>query len=1055
MKYNDFKEKFGKFEQALTVAYKIDPNFDVNKGYLFFSRTHLINKKNFSKEDYILQNACSILRRFRAGTIWKEILEEYKNDIYQNIRAFNIKKDDEGKEKLEERDLSNTSDSDRISRYIQEVEEYIPKLKKVECANNGIFEYKIGNEIKEVRIGKNDSKESKTFSEGHSLNKTIQKNPIKISYKELKEATEEIKKYIPEDYCSKIIEENVIKKFTNNKARKANKIEIDKITNIVGMVGAGKTTLLKVLGYILAKQNKKIVIVLDTVVEVFKLYEYFHKLECNCSVFVGKSEREKYINQLMEDEDSYLPPHISKLLTSICILEGQDETDESILFGKEPCTELFDEKSKKYCICPYYNECPTTEMQRGIFTSNILVTTVPGLILGRVGKAQRYLLEEVIDKADVVFFDECDRVQKKADQIFIPSVSFDKFVRGTKDYINVIFNYPNSERMKNEDVSKYTDLIFLAQGILKVVVLCIENILDNEKFSLVENTFTSWLVLESLRKKKKNDEKKNVEKDFISEDLYKDLKELIMDRNIYPKSEKTKIEELRENYCYREENLPILENELKKYLQERNEIPKILTKREIENEIQRLKNTNINKDELHKKLEEEAAKGYRILRKIKLVIVLSYFDNYMRKIEYLYEQVKDEIKGTHTNEIHQFFRKNFFTLQNYFPSSLIGNLFGIQYNKDEKDVFIYRQYAYGRALLTELPYMKIDINGNPLGPHSVLLSGSSFAPSSLMYHVNADVNYVVEASPKVVSFLKKAIFHEIYSNTRVSGSDKKKKNEILVRLTEECINDIKRELDSKDENEKILVVVNSYEQAGVVAETLRSALKKIGDETVVFELVSDYKDDNFDKKNRIKRGDIYKLSESSARILVAPALAIERGHNIVDSDGHSAFTSIFFMVRPLSVPDEFSDIITKTNGYIAGLNLKKYDENIYKKVEKIRAESVTFYKQLIGSSKYSLNIIKNQMIKTDIVATTFVLILQIFGRLCRITNLDKNPPTVYFADGAFRKKIGNETGFDMLDEFHKYLKDLLENEKDKNIAEVLYRPFYEAFKRGIRNGTKI
>ena len=43
----------------------------------------------------------------------------------------------------------------------------------------------------------------------------------------------------------------------------------------------------------------------------------------------------------------------------------------------------------------------------------------------------------------------------------------------------------------------------------------------------------------------------------------------------------------------------------------------------------------------------------------------------------------------------------------------------------------------------------------------------------------------------------------------------------------------------------------------------------------------------------------------------------------------------------------------------------------------------------------------------------------------------------------------------MLDEFHNYLKNLLENEKDKNIAEVLYRPFYEAFKRGIRNGAEI
>lgn len=103
------------------------------------------------------------------------------------------------------------------------------------------------------------------------------------------------------------------------------------------------------------------------------------------------------------------------------------------------------------------------------------------------------------------------------------------------------------------------------------------------------------------------------------------------------------------------------------------------------------------------------------------------------------------------------------------------------------------------------------------------------------------------------------------------------------------------------------------------------------------------------------------------------------------------------------------------------------------------------------SSKRRLDNLSDIEIKTDLVATMFVLILQIFGRLCRVTDASKNPPTVYFVDGAFRKRTDAEQGFDTLNEFYLYLKNMLADSESGEIAKTLYEPFFTAYEGGIRH----
>lgn len=85
--------------------------------------------------------------------------------------------------------------------------------------------------------------------------------------------------------------------------------------------------------------------------------------------------------------------------------------------------------------------------------------------------------------------------------------------------------------------------------------------------------------------------------------------------------------------------------------------------------------------------------------------------------------------------------------------------------------------------------------------------------------------------------------------------------------------------------------------------------------------------------------------------------------------------------------------------------------------------------------------------KLDITATVFNLLLQLYGRSARVSNLnliDKQPPRVYFSDGAFNSNRGTGS-YDIIKEITIYLKNLMEF-SDGEIAKTLYETFYNALK---------
>ena len=156
------------------------------------------------------------------------------------------------------------------------------------------------------------------------------------------------------------------------------------------------------------------------------------------------------------------------------------------------------------------------------------------------------------------------------------------------------------------------------------------------------------------------------------------------------------------------------------------------------------------------------------------------------------------------------------------------------------------------------------------------------------------------------------------------------------------------------------------------------------------------------------------------------------------------------MVRPLSRPDNIQQRGCKLNGQVAALTHDIPYSNLFEKNEHFRQIAMLCFKKqskkIFGGLAYL-----DEAEKTDIIASLFILILQIYGRLARVTNLSNHPPNIYFVDGAWRPSEANPNGFNCLNELYRYLDTLIKDPVHAEIAQALYYPFYVAFQKGIEH----
>ena len=996
--------RFAAIEAVLYLLSLTAPDADPTKAYLLFTQYQLIGTTQCSDIEHTLQQARSKLGYYRSQKYWQDDLREYRKKRYDAVRAFSIQQVDEKRSFSKAIGPYPYPYEERAKEWVRFWPERVEDLKAPTYAESGTYRYMYSLESEDsetVRVKLNCAGVDTAWS------MPVEKNcrpPITISIKELLSTAEKMAEICPGDPCFTILKTNILKEVNGSTVQPCSELTIREVVNMVGMVGAGKSTLIKVLSFWFHQHGLRMAVVVDTVAETLSLQKYLSSLGVAASPLIGRSERMKYINQVSQPDEICLSASYSQYLTPACLIDGMDEQhDAAIVFGKEPCYSL--KKGNQHYLCPYFEQCSGTKMLRDCYTASVVVTTVAGFAASRVGTARETFLELAMRDFDLVVFDESDRVQKTLDHFFMPETSFNNYIRECAEDCSAYMKLSSKHREENLAAQRYDEMQRQSVTVLSCIVKSLHHELGAWRKITYGDPFSALTLLDDLYQ---------TETEFkIPHAVYQAIYNLI---------------DMQDEERIRQSTLwAVLDSSCKS------------TDEFFFDRMYQLWLTELG--ETFPRPEKNKARKIQDAR-IKLILRLIYFDHFIRGLSDAYEASHETSYGQ--NELFGFLQTRFRQQQHFLPSALCGNLFGLK-KTDEEDIILFRQFAFGRSLMKDLPYLRTDQHGNPAGPHVILLSGSSWAEGSYEYHVNRPVNYILEADAEKRVFLEKTRFFESGFLERISGAGDDQRVAQLRAATQKAVDLIISEY--KRKAGKILLVVNSYAQALEVQQTLETALRKANCSARTCRMIADAINAP-SGEDTVRRGEVSRFAQLNADILIAPAMAIERGHNIVDEYGHSALSAVFFMVRPMAVPDDIQQKGSKLNGLVESHCKREPQESLFAYNARIRQFAARQWSKMSKTKAFGIAELSEDERK-DVVATLFVLILQIFGRLARVTDVSRPAPHVYFIDGAFRRRPEKAEDFDCLSELGQYLEELMTQKESAEIAKTLYAPFYQAYRKDI------
>ena len=996
--------RFAAIEAVLYLLSLTAPDADPTKAYLLFTQYQLIGTTQCSDIEHTLQQARSKLGYYRSQKYWQDDLREYRKKRYDAVRAFSIQQVDEKRSFSKAIGPYPYPYEERAKEWVRFWPERVEDLKAPTYAESGTYRYMYSLESGDsetVRVKLNCAGVDTAWS------MPVEKNcrpPITISIKELLSTAEKMAEICPGDPCFTILKTNILKEVNGSTVQPCSELTIREVVNMVGMVGAGKSTLIKVLSFWFHQHGLRMAVVVDTVAETLSLQKYLSSLGVAASPLIGRSERMKYINQVSQPDEICLSASYSQYLTPACLIDGMDEQhDAAIVFGKEPCYSL--KKGNQHYLCPYFEQCSGTKMLRDCYTASVVVTTVAGFAASRVGTARETFLELAMRDFDLVVFDESDRVQKTLDHFFMPETSFNNYIRECAEDCSAYMKLSSKHREENLAAQRYDEMQRQSVTVLSCIVKSLHHELGAWRKITYGDPFSALTLLDDLYQ---------TETEFkIPHAVYQAIYNLI---------------DMQDEERIRQSTLwAVLDSSCKS------------TDEFFFDRMYQLWLTELG--ETFPRPEKNKARKIQDAR-IKLILRLIYFDHFIRGLSDAYEASHETSYGQ--NELFGFLQTRFRQQQHFLPSALCGNLFGLK-KTDEEDIILFRQFAFGRSLMKDLPYLRTDQHGNPAGPHVILLSGSSWAEGSYEYHVNRPVNYILEADAEKRVFLEKTRFFESGFLERISGAGDDQRVAQLRAATQKAVDLIISEY--KRKAGKILLVVNSYAQALEVQQTLETALRKANCSARTCRMIADAINAP-SGEDTVRRGEVSRFAQMNADILIAPAMAIERGHNIVDEYGHSALSAVFFMVRPMAVPDDIQQKGSKLNGLVESHCKREPQESLFAYNARIRQFAARQWNKMSKTKAFGIAELSEDERK-DVVATLFVLILQIFGRLARVTDVSRPAPHVYFIDGAFRRRPEKAEDFDCLSELGQYLEELMTQKESAEIAKTLYAPFYQAYRKDI------
>ncbi|MEU1995503.1 hypothetical protein ABZ511_13725 [Nocardia gamkensis] len=343
----------------------------------------------------------------------------------------------------------------------------------------------------------------------------------------------------------------------------------------------------------------------------------------------------------------------------------------------------------------------------------------------------------------------------------------------------------------------------------------------------------------------------------------------------------------------------------------------------------------------------------RTARHLEFTLQLAVLHQRLSRITYLWPHVEAALHLD--NADNELARRPPLDYAPIVPEAPMGNVLGFQYLPDDPDLThrraghctgtlrFFRCAGVGRELLHALPDMGADpVAGRP-GPHVLLMSATSWAGTSTRAHVLAPVHAVLKPHREAIEAVRSTVFRTkfLYDKDNwpitLSGQDQSVRTDVLRQLISQLgrspsngdVSPIEEELAmiGDERRRRALLLVGSYADASIAFEVLEQFPRWRGQVRVLTRDDADIDDGEgaFGRRgSAVRRGDLASFADDeSAEILIAPLMAIERGHNILspartpDGERVAAFGTVFFLVRPHPRPDDLSLAVFAVNDWVS------------------------------------------------------------------------------------------------------------------------------------------
>ncbi|MEO3847782.1 hypothetical protein ABGB09_09025 [Streptomyces sp. B8F3] len=344
-------------------------------------------------------------------------------------------------------------------------------------------------------------------------------------------------------------------------------------------------------------------------------------------------------------------------------------------------------------------------------------------------------------------------------------------------------------------------------------------------------------------------------------------------------------------------------------------------------------------------------------RRLEFTLVLAALHQRLDRVTFLWPQAEAALRLDAAS--HELTRRPPLDYAPLVPEAPMGNVLGFQYLIDERaaahdkdgrrtgTLRFFRCAGVGRELLLGLHRLGADPGRDKAGPHVLLMSGTSWAGTSTRAHVLAPVRAVLKPQRKALRSIRDTVFRTEFVHDgagqpiRLSGQHPDKREDVLRLMIDRLARPRRDGTTSPLQGElaqipderrrRALLLVGSYAEAGVAAAALdeiprwRGRVRVLAADDAELETAVDGAAPAGSRTRStaaVRRGDLASFAEDAdAELLVAPLLAVERGHNILTTPRRpgeervAAFGTVFFLVRPHPRPDDLSLAVFAINDW--------------------------------------------------------------------------------------------------------------------------------------------